>query len=138
MLKCGQDVGHSILESYSRCIESLAHTVMSRIEDVLHADAMAQTGNRRSSAEEEMDKYHSDAASSMTLSDFMNWAGSENEELQVTYLGDYDDYCKENEGKEKEKEHDGKSVHKSKYHPKKSYWDKIESLYAIKSPISRH
>jgi hypothetical protein len=33
-----QDVGLAILESYSRALESLAFTVMSRIEDVLGAD----------------------------------------------------------------------------------------------------
>lgn len=35
-------MGQAILESYSRIIESRAHTVMSRIEDVLQADATAQ------------------------------------------------------------------------------------------------
>lgn len=36
-----QDVGYAILESYSRTLESLAFAVLSRIEDVLHADAVA-------------------------------------------------------------------------------------------------
>nr|ACN31269.1 unknown [Zea mays] len=35
------DVGYAILESYSRTLESLAFAVLSRIEDVLHADAVA-------------------------------------------------------------------------------------------------
>lgn len=33
-----QDVGHSILESYSRVMESLAFNVMARIDDVLYVD----------------------------------------------------------------------------------------------------
>ena len=33
-----QDVGQSILESYSRVLESLAFTILSRIDDVLHVD----------------------------------------------------------------------------------------------------
>ncbi|KAK9078323.1 hypothetical protein SSX86_002380 [Deinandra increscens subsp. villosa] len=37
-----RDVGHAILESYSRILESLAHKVLSRIEDVQHADALTQ------------------------------------------------------------------------------------------------
>lgn len=37
-----RDVGLAILESYSRILESLAHKVLSRIEDVQHADALAQ------------------------------------------------------------------------------------------------
>ncbi|CAH1425527.1 unnamed protein product [Lactuca virosa] len=37
-----RDVGLAILESYSRILESLAHKVLSRIEDVQHADALTQ------------------------------------------------------------------------------------------------
>lgn len=37
-----QDVGLAILESYSRTLESLAFTLMSRIEDVLNADLATQ------------------------------------------------------------------------------------------------
>ena len=37
-----QDVGLAILESYSRTLESLAFTVMSRIEDVLNVDLATQ------------------------------------------------------------------------------------------------
>ena len=37
-----QDIGLAILESYSRVLESLAHTVLSRIEDVLEADQLTQ------------------------------------------------------------------------------------------------
>nr|ACG29985.1 pollen-specific kinase partner protein [Zea mays] len=37
-IQCNKDVGLAILESYSRALESLAFTVMSRIEDVLGAD----------------------------------------------------------------------------------------------------
>lgn len=38
-----RDVGHAILESYSRILESLAHKVLSRIEDIQHADALTQS-----------------------------------------------------------------------------------------------
>ncbi|CAD6237498.1 unnamed protein product [Miscanthus lutarioriparius] len=41
------DVGYAILESYSRTLESLAFAVLSRIEDVLHADAVACDPNKR-------------------------------------------------------------------------------------------
>ncbi|OEL28228.1 Rop guanine nucleotide exchange factor 9 [Dichanthelium oligosanthes] len=37
-----QDVGLAILESYSRTLESLAFTVMSRLEDILNADLATQ------------------------------------------------------------------------------------------------
>jgi hypothetical protein len=38
-----QDVGHSILESYSRVLESLAYNIRSRIDDVLSADDIAKS-----------------------------------------------------------------------------------------------
>ena len=37
-----QDVGQSILESYSRVLESLAFNIMARIDDVLYADDMVK------------------------------------------------------------------------------------------------
>lgn len=43
-----QDVGHSILESYSRVMESLAFNIMARIDDVLYVD---DTAKRCSTAE---------------------------------------------------------------------------------------
>ena len=42
LLTIMQDVGHAVLESYSRILESLAFTVLSRIEDVLLADQQTQ------------------------------------------------------------------------------------------------
>ncbi|ESQ48325.1 hypothetical protein EUTSA_v10021916mg [Eutrema salsugineum] len=41
-IQFNKDIGLAILESYSRVLESLAHTVMSRIEDVLEADQLTQ------------------------------------------------------------------------------------------------
>lgn len=35
-------MGHAVLESYSRILETLAYTVLSRIEDVMTADAQAR------------------------------------------------------------------------------------------------
>ncbi|KAL8098972.1 hypothetical protein AgCh_031614 [Apium graveolens] len=78
------DVGHAVLESYSRILESLAYKVISRIEDVLHADILASNGQRSSfresairssqflNAREELEWLNSETAPiSMTLSDFM-------------------------------------------------------------------
>ncbi|KAJ7973854.1 Rop guanine nucleotide exchange factor like [Quillaja saponaria] len=88
-IQYNRDVGQSILESYSRIIESLAFTVMSRIEDVLYADSLTQNpslekyNGRLSFAEqakspnsgEDIDSLHStDTPNSMTLSDFMGWS----------------------------------------------------------------
>ncbi|XP_071733472.1 rop guanine nucleotide exchange factor 12-like [Rutidosis leptorrhynchoides] len=86
-----RDIGHAILESYSRILESLAHKVMSRIEDVMHADNLvhnpsadpkrnpliysASTASGKfPNAKEELEKINfSNAPTSMTLSDFIGW-----------------------------------------------------------------
>ncbi|KAG6425926.1 hypothetical protein SASPL_110135 [Salvia splendens] len=41
-IESNRDVGYAILESYSRILETLAFTVLSRIEDVMSADAQAK------------------------------------------------------------------------------------------------
>ncbi|CAH8320451.1 unnamed protein product [Eruca vesicaria subsp. sativa] len=41
-IQFNKDIGLAIMESYSRVLESLAHTVLSRIEDVLQADQLSQ------------------------------------------------------------------------------------------------
>ncbi|CAI0474662.1 unnamed protein product [Linum tenue] len=88
-IQYNRDVGHAILESYSRILESLAYTVLSRIEDVLYADQVArsptQDGKKRSPLIsgtpplEDRDRTSVDAPSAMTLSDFMGWEGEHND-----------------------------------------------------------
>ncbi|XP_010539493.1 PREDICTED: rop guanine nucleotide exchange factor 12-like [Tarenaya hassleriana] len=59
-IQFNQDVGQAVLESYSRILESLAYTVLSRIEDVMEAD-------RSATPEVEAENM------TTTLSDFMGW-----------------------------------------------------------------
>ncbi|KAK8698466.1 hypothetical protein V6N13_114583 [Hibiscus sabdariffa] len=68
-----KDVGHAILESYSRVIESLAFSIMSRIEDVLHADDLIQESllARSSNSDDEVARLSS--SERPTLLDFMGW-----------------------------------------------------------------
>ena len=87
-----QDVGQSIIEGYSRIIETLAYTVMSRIEDVMYADSLVQNPSlahrrRKSSTDclplmtgpigedtlRNLADNQSQTPISMTLSDFMGW-----------------------------------------------------------------
>ncbi|KAL1804803.1 hypothetical protein DCAR_0830624 [Daucus carota subsp. sativus] len=91
-IQFNKDVGHAILESYSRVLETLANTVMSRIEDVLFADAATQEDPSPaiskikpvrdsspgpinfSSAEDDSERPTPvGTPSAMTLSDFMGW-----------------------------------------------------------------
>ncbi|KAK4397007.1 Rho guanine nucleotide exchange factor 8 [Sesamum angolense] len=93
-IQYNKDVGLSILESYSRVLETLANTVMSRIQDVLYADSVAQnpslaaatpkqSGDSMPSptlscywspgAEAEKLCSAAETPTSMKLSDFMGW-----------------------------------------------------------------
>ncbi|CAA0834621.1 Rop guanine nucleotide exchange factor 12 [Striga hermonthica] len=85
-IQCNRDVGHAILESYSRIIESLAFTVLSRIDDVMQVDSQAQ--NPMTTAEPILkspireaspittpkeENNSAETPTSMTLLDFMGW-----------------------------------------------------------------
>ncbi|GER43949.1 Rop guanine nucleotide exchange factor [Striga asiatica] len=45
-IQCNKDVGKSILESYSRVLESLAFNIVSRIEDLLYVDDVNKTSDK--------------------------------------------------------------------------------------------
>ncbi|GER52693.1 Rop guanine nucleotide exchange factor [Striga asiatica] len=77
-IQYNKDVGHAILESYSRIIESLAFTVLSRIDDVMQADKLARNSVSEQKKTERMDKIPSsknepETPTSKTLLDFMGW-----------------------------------------------------------------
>lgn len=90
-----QDVGYAILESYSRTLESLAFAVLSRIEDVLHADAIARDPKRTKSrrrpslvdipeiidnALEEEETVNSIDANSQVTNNSIHWQEQEHED----------------------------------------------------------
>ncbi|KAM1412596.1 hypothetical protein ACFXTO_025304 [Malus domestica] len=138
------DVGQAILESYSRILESLAFTVLSRIEDVLYADFATQnpshvackrpyledttiaTSPDRSSKEENAG---GETPCSMTLSDFMGWGADQSETEPKKDLDAADeDYC------------EVKHPHIQKIanivtNKKISY---LENLGGLRSPTARH
>ncbi|KAG8367390.1 hypothetical protein BUALT_Bualt16G0067000 [Buddleja alternifolia] len=154
-IEYNKDVGLSILESYSRVLESLANTVMSRIEDVLYVDAVAQdpslavgTWNSTPSPtlssfespeeEEEEDKLSSAAAdtpSSMTLSDFMGWnfEPPETEMKKNHFAGNLQSYVVKDEEEKIMIKPAYNIISKKKF----SYTDKLE-MSGFRSPTARH
>ncbi|KAF8027567.1 hypothetical protein BT93_E0469 [Corymbia citriodora subsp. variegata] len=147
-IQYNRDVGQAILESYSRILESLAFTVLSRIEDVLHADYIAQnpsqasrkrnplrdcpslTGTQKFNAQEEIEKLNlSEAPSSMTLSDFMGW-NMDQQEAEEKKDRTVDDLLKDGDGKHMDKLSNVRTTNK-----KVSY---LENLGGVRSPTSRH
>ncbi|XP_061366429.1 rop guanine nucleotide exchange factor 9-like [Gastrolobium bilobum] len=152
-IQYNKDVGHAILESYSRVIESLAFTVLSRIDDVLYADTMTKNpslavSSRRysldslqvaqqlspNSGEETSNLHSSETPPSMTLSDFMGWSSTKggSDMKKTNSTGDLENYMKEKDEK-------GMSKSPKLATPKKAYYlEKLEYLNTLRSPIARH
>ncbi|KAL4563937.1 hypothetical protein LXL04_027986 [Taraxacum kok-saghyz] len=84
-IESNRDVGHAVLESYSRVLESLANTVMNRIEDVLYADDLAQdpSNNTKSTPDQTQGNMTNGTPTSTTISDVMGW-GSDQGEMEIT------------------------------------------------------
>lgn len=135
-----QDVGHAALESYSRVLESLAYTVLSRIEDVLYADFVAQNPSQASckgnhlkegtpitvlpSSKDEGDR-GMDRSNSMTLSDLLTWSMDQGENEAKKELSE-----------ELTKEAEGKHSHKLNIVFKRPTY--LDNLGGSRSPTSRH
>ncbi|KAL8037590.1 hypothetical protein ABFX02_11G048600 [Erythranthe guttata] len=163
-IQFNKDVGLSILESYSRVLESLANTVMSRIEDVLYADALAQdpslaapkteqsggiydsmlspttilsspiVGGGGDEAAGERLSSASETPSSLTLSDFMGW-NLEPAEGELKKKGSSGNL--ENKEDSEEKGGSTKSSNSSAMIKKYLYIDKIE-ISGLRCPTPRH
>ncbi|XP_073128934.1 rop guanine nucleotide exchange factor 12 [Henckelia pumila] len=138
------DVGQAILESYSRIIESLAFTVLSRIEDVMHADSLARNPDAElercplkdhsvqekfPNAQEELEKLNSsEAPSSMTLLDFMGWNMDQGE---TDTRKDSADRI----NRDADSDNPIKPINTNK---KVSYIERLENLGGSRSPRARH
>ncbi|GAV64464.1 LOW QUALITY PROTEIN: PRONE domain-containing protein [Cephalotus follicularis] len=136
-IQFNRDVGQAVLESYSRILESLAFTVLSRIEDVLYADYVTQNPSQASCKRTFLkdsptlaDKQNfMEAPNSMTLSDFMGWgldqAGAESRKDFMFS----DDLLKESDAKNMAKLGDVVTNKKVSY---------LETLGGLRSPTARH
>ncbi|TVU20326.1 hypothetical protein EJB05_36531, partial [Eragrostis curvula] len=138
-IQYNRDIGLAILESYSRTLESLAFTVMSRIEDVLNADLAAQdrmnvesmrvpslstdeTDKVVSDAKAEVEKFRRMEPVSPTLFDYV---GPRDQGLN-TYTS--------NEDTNGPKLTKVTSIATRRF----SYLEKLEHLGGTRSPVARH
>ncbi|MED6204805.1 Rop guanine nucleotide exchange factor 12 [Stylosanthes scabra] len=126
-IQFNRDVGQAVLESYSRILESLAFTVLSRIDDVLHVDFQTQTPGKKSSSKTSSrpsPREEGGDSGQMTLLDFMGWGSSD-------------------QGSEGKKEKDPSAMSDEQQqklpnvntHKKTSY---LDNLNIMRSPTSRH
>ncbi|XP_009592775.1 rop guanine nucleotide exchange factor 12-like [Nicotiana tomentosiformis] len=146
-IQYNRDVGQAILESYSRIIESRAYTVMSRIEDVLQADAVAQNPSNGEvkrfpgddslgvaasetfpDGKEEVEKLNSaETPNSMTLLDFMGWGAEQG-----------DDDAEKDLKEDRTKDTDGKLLSKPPNIVTNKRVSYLENLAGSRSPTARH
>ncbi|CAH8313536.1 unnamed protein product [Eruca vesicaria subsp. sativa] len=136
-VKNNKDVGQAILESYSRVLENLALKILSRIEDVLEADLLAQRqvmaeAERRLESEaayeyEDAEKVVSaETPNSRKLSDFIGWRLSS--EKKHSSMSDIEFFYRAEQEKPMMKS--------PRALPKKlSYLSKLENM---RSPSDRH
>lgn len=153
-----QDVGQAVLESYSRILESLAFTVLSRIEDVLYADYVTQNPSHAATQRHPLGDYPQNASpdsfpsprdenypetpGSMTLSDFMGWGIDQSDaESKKDSTANSDDGSKDGEGKPNHMQNgEGKQNHIQKLanlvtNKRISY---LDNLSGLRSPTARH
>ncbi|XVE52082.1 hypothetical protein DITRI_Ditri02bG0092500 [Diplodiscus trichospermus] len=112
-IQYNRDVGQAVLESYSRILESLAFTVLSRIEDVLHDDYIAQNPTQASSKSNPSKddsqptslspRYDVETTNAMTLSDLLTWSLDQNDSEEKR--DSTDDLSKEADAKNMQKLH---------------------------------
>ncbi|CAN8270546.1 unnamed protein product [Cochlearia groenlandica] len=131
-IQFNKDVGQAVLESYSRILESLAYTVMSRIEDVLYADSLALKLSL--AAEETSDGGRTTETDSESGESPNSREGTE--KLDPHYSKTLLDFMGWNDNSSKGGDKPTKSPNLT---PKKlSYLEKLENLNGFRSPKDRH
>ncbi|KAL9242353.1 hypothetical protein vseg_016362 [Gypsophila vaccaria] len=132
-IQYNKDVGHAVLESYSRVLESLASAILNRIDDVIYADSMASRSSLSGSSEilspPQFDTDTPSSPSSITLSDFMGWNVDQGEKLKSS--GKFGEFLKQHENE--------KLMGKTPPEQKKiSYLERLEQWGGLRSPTARH
>ncbi|KAK9706001.1 hypothetical protein RND81_07G098200 [Saponaria officinalis] len=125
-IQYNKDVGHAVLESYSRVLESLAAAILNRIDDVIYADAIVSKLSLNSSSETLSPPL---SPTSMTLSDFMGWNVDQGAKIKIS--GKFNEIFKEYENE--------KLMVKTPREQKKiSYLERLEQWGGLRSPTARH
>ncbi|CAN4088978.1 unnamed protein product [Withania somnifera] len=143
-IQYNRDIGQAILESYSRIIESRAFTVMSRIEDVIQADDLAQDPSNAEvkrfpienslggsdetnlNDKEDVEKLSSgDTPNSKTLLDFIGWEEG-------------DDETEKDMKEDQSKDSDGKVLSKPPNIVTNKRVSYLENLAGSRSPTALH
>ncbi|KAF5932089.1 hypothetical protein HYC85_028260 [Camellia sinensis] len=142
-IEYNRDVGQAVLESYSRILESLAFTVMSRIEDVLQADNL-----ERNPSHGEQKQYLQQDSSQVMREDKFRHTNDENDAQLDDIIRFHGLALDQGENETKKdstdnllKEKDAKALSKPPNivtNKKLSYIERLETLGGLRSPTARH
>ncbi|XP_051147611.1 rop guanine nucleotide exchange factor 12-like [Andrographis paniculata] len=145
-IQYNRDVGHAVLESYSRVIESLAFNVLSRIDDVIQADCNAResvSDQRKNTPKEgSVAKIVLQRLSHTKDDESMNSATTPSSKTLLDFMGWNIDQSETEANKDvQQDEPEVKQLSKSpNINPnrKVSYIERLENLGGLKSPRARH
>lgn len=119
-----------MLESYSRVLESLAASILNRVDDVIYADSVAvKAAAAAEEGNENKDELSPGTLTSSTLLDLMSWS--------IEQGGEAKNF---NEFEEKSNEQGNKKI-MTKASPENkriSYLEKLEHWGGLRSPTARH
>ncbi|XP_057537588.1 rho guanine nucleotide exchange factor 8-like [Amaranthus tricolor] len=130
-IQYNKDVGHAVLESYSRVLESLAASILNRVDDVMYADSVAvkAAAAAAEAGNENKDELSPGTLTSSTLLDLMSWS--------IEQGGEAKNFS---EFEEKSNEQGNKKI-MTKASPENkriSYLEKLEHWGGLRSPTARH
>lgn len=118
-----------MLESYSRVLESLAASILNRVDDVMYADSIAVKEAAAEAGNESKDELSPGTLTSSTLLDLMSWSIEQGGEAKNFNYFD-----------EKSIEQGNKKI-VTKFSPENkriSYLEKLEHWGGLRSPTARH
>lgn len=134
-------MGHAVLESYSRILETLAFTVLSRIEDVMSADSQARGSSNAEKKNSLKERTVSDKVAAAPKEDGGGEAETPNSKTLLDFMG-WNAEQGETDGKKANDENaDTKTLVKQENiapNKKLSYIERLEVLGGSRSPTARH
>ncbi|KAI3513755.1 hypothetical protein L1887_11888 [Cichorium endivia] len=140
-IEFNKDIGHAVLESYSRVLESLASTVMNSIEDVLYADEVVRNPELEMIKEQSMDLIAGSPRSIRGLGQLKEWTPVHSPRGKPTSMTLFDSMgwgldqgkMEMNGSSSPDLSKPVKILTKAKM----SYIEKLEA-YGLRSPTARH
>ncbi|XP_023769952.2 rho guanine nucleotide exchange factor 8 [Lactuca sativa] len=139
-IEYNKDIGHAVLESYSRALQSLANTVMNSIEDVLYADEVVRNPEMETmmmKKEQSVDVVALSISSPRAIRGVKDWTGVHSPKGKPSSMNLLDSMGWGFDQGKMEMMNGNSSPVKILTKAKMSYIEKLEA-YGLRSPTARH